>query len=72
MNPHRVNPLLWHQSVGMARQTCARVFRDGGTPADALAAFGLAVPQSAPADWSHVVETIAAALCSSEPLRRAA
>ena len=33
--PRSVSPAHWHQSVGYARQACARVFRDGGSPADA-------------------------------------
>ncbi len=45
MSPHHVNPLQWHQAVGVARQSCARFFRDGGTPADALGAFGVAADE---------------------------
>ena len=41
MSPRYINPVQWQQSIGYARQACARLFRDGGTPADALAAFGL-------------------------------
>ena len=41
MSFNHVNPLQWHQAVGVARQSCARFFRDGGAPADALLAFGL-------------------------------
>lgn len=67
--PAHINPLQWHQSVGYARQACARVFRDGGRPADAVAAFGL---EGAPGDdWSRAVERIAEALASA-PLKRAA
>ena len=58
MTPNNVNPVQWQQSVGYARSVCARVFRDGGQPADALAAFGFAAA-SAPADWSTVVDRIA-------------
>lgn len=69
MTPEHINPLQWHQALGVARQSCARFFRDGGTPADALAAFGL--KQSAASDWSHAVERIAEVLCAA-PQRRAA
>ena len=41
MSPRYINPVQWQQSIGYARQACARLFRDGSTPADALAAFGL-------------------------------
>jgi hypothetical protein len=70
MGPAHVNPLQWHQAVGVARQSCARFFRDGGSPADALAAFGLA-PDAQAGDWGKTVEAIAQVLCAT-PLRRAA
>jgi len=67
--PRSVNPAHWHQSVGYARQACARVFRDGGSPAEAVAAFG--VKTDTPPDWSRAVEIIADALCT-RPARRVA
>lgn len=41
MAPHYVNPSQWQQNVGFARDACAQIFRDGGSPADAMKAFGL-------------------------------
>ena len=70
MNPHHVNPLQWHQAIGIARQTCARVFRDGGTPADALKAFGVAA-EGRVAQWDKAVDAIAEVLCAA-PVKRAA
>ena len=70
MFPHHINPLQWSQAAGYARQACARIFRDGGSPADALSAFGIGMP-SAEADWSVAVDRIAQALCAS-PQRKAA
>ena len=67
--PDHINPVQWHHAVGYARQACARIFRDGGTPRDAAAAFGLATRQAG--DWSKTVELIAEALCA-QPLRKAA
>ena len=67
--PDHINPFHWHQSVGYARQACARIFRDGGSPADAVKAFGCIEPPKA--DWGSAVEIIAERLCS-QPLRRAA
>lgn len=67
--PRHVNPAHWHQSVGYARQACARVFRDGGSPAEAVAAFGIKA-EGRP-DWSRAVEQIAEALCA-RPARRVA
>ena len=69
LGPDHINPVQWHQSLGYARQACARVFRDGGAPRDALEAFGLTAPNGA--DWSKAVETIAEVLCA-RPLRKAA
>jgi hypothetical protein len=70
MFPRHINPVQWQQSIGYARQVCARFFRDGGSPADALAAFG--VNGSEPAgSWSIAVERIALALCAPA-MRKAA
>lgn len=68
-SPGHINPMEWHQSMGLARQACARIFRDGGTPGDALAAFGVA--PVAQVDWSRAVDIIAEAL-STPALRRVA
>ncbi len=69
LGPQNVNPILWNQSVGYARQICARIFRDGGSPADAVVAFEIAGEKAT--DWSKAVELIAEAL-SSAPTKRAA
>ncbi len=71
MSPHHVNPLQWHQAVGVARQSCARFFRDGGTPADALGAFGVAADEKMTEDWGRAVDAIATVLCAA-PTKRAA
>lgn len=72
MIPDHINPLQWHQAMGFARQSCARVFRDGGTPAEALKAFGIAASAvDAKLDWDKVVERVAEVLCA-QPQRRAA
>ena len=55
--PDHTDPAQWNQSLGLARQTCARVFRDGGSPADAIAAFGL--DAGTVTDWSKAVGLIA-------------
>jgi hypothetical protein len=59
----KINPLQWHPAMGVARQICARVFRDGGTPADAVTAFGLSIGGSKTLTWSKAVEAIAHGLC---------
>ncbi len=71
MTPENINPLQWHQAIGVARQSCARFFRDGGNPADAMRAFGLTPEQENCADWCRAVEAIATTLCSA-PIRSAA
>ncbi len=69
--PAHVDALHWHQSIGYARQACARIFRDGGTAMDAVRAFGIATDQVS--DWSKAVDAIANALVSyPHPVRRAA
>ena len=70
MSPRYINPVQWQQSIGYARQVCARLFRDGGTPADALAAFNVTGTEPT-SDWSTAVERIAHTLCAP-PLRKAA
>lgn len=69
--PSHISPAQWQQSIGYSRQSCARVFRDGGTPLDALAAFGLTASASEPANWDRAVDAIASLLCQQQ-LRRAA
>lgn len=71
MIPEHVNPIEWHQAVGIARQSCARFFRDGGSAADAMRAFG-APATAETADWSKAVEAIARMLCARPERRRAA
>ena len=73
MTPDHINPLQWHEAMGVARQSCARVFRDGGSPGDALAAFGLGGKSLVEREnnWDRVVSLIAEVLCA-KPVRRAA
>lgn len=61
MAPSYRNAFEWHHAQGVARHACARVFRDGGSAADAMRVFGL--PSSSP-DWCRAVDAIAASLCA--------
>ena len=71
MTPEYVDQMQWHQTLGFARQVCARVFRDGGAPADALKAFGLGSHvATVKDDWSKAVELIAEVMCA--PVQRSA
>ncbi len=69
MSPHHINPAQWQQAMGYARQACARIFRDGGSPTEACRAFGLSGESAA--DWSIAVDRIALVLCAPT-LRKAA
>lgn len=71
MLKEHINPLHWHQSLGFARQSCARFFRDGRTPGEAMRAFGLAVSEDQQPDWGKAVDAIAEVLCA-QPQRLAA
>ncbi len=69
--PAHLNPIQWHQALSVSRQTCARVFRDGGTPEEAIAAFGLAAQRDEKLSWEKAVDLIAAEICA-HPVARAA
>jgi hypothetical protein len=69
MSPHHVNSVQWQQAMGYARQACARIFRDGGSPTEACRAFGLMAEPTG--DWSVAVDRIALALCAPS-VRKAA
>jgi hypothetical protein len=68
--PNHINPIQWQQTLGLARTACARIFRDGGQPADALAAFGIGENASG-IDWSTATDRIAASMCQPK-MRKAA
>lgn len=70
VNPDHISPVQWSQAMGVARQVCARIFRDGGSPTDALTAFGMDPPGSV-VGWDQAVERLALEICR-EPVRRAA
>ena len=67
--PDHINPIQWQQALGVARQISARVFRDGGSAADALTSMGLAVSHDI--TWEKAVDHIAEELCA-HPLPMAA
>jgi hypothetical protein len=69
--PNNVNPIQWQQTLGLARTACARIFRDGGQPVDALGAFGIADAATMELDWSTAVDRIASSMCQPK-MRKAA
>jgi hypothetical protein len=62
LEPRHVRPQQWRQALDVSRETCARFFRDGRSPADVLRACGLR-PLGL-VDWSHVVNVIAEIHCA--------
>ena len=69
MFPRHINAVQWEQAIGYARAACARIFRDGGTPAGALSAFGL--DGAVGAGWGTAVDRIAQALCTPQQRKAA-
>ena len=65
MFPRHVNPVQWQLAMDYARSLARRIFRDGGSAADALSAFDLAPAATTP-DWNTSVNRIAEALCGSQ------
>ncbi|MGI9408248.1 MAG: hypothetical protein ACR2O4_17860 [Hyphomicrobiaceae bacterium] len=61
--PTHINAAQWDHAVGYARQSCARIFRHGGTPSDAMSSFGLAGRKQS-VNWGSAVESIAMSLCA--------
>jgi hypothetical protein len=70
-SPSHINSLQWHHAQSIARQTCARVFRNGGQPADALLEFSLKMTETNKLGWGRAVELITESLCQL-PLKMAA
>ena len=67
--PEYLSPIQWQQAIAVSRQECARIFCDGGTPGDALVAFGLKADDSV--NWERAVDQIAGEMCA-RPVMRAA
>ncbi len=56
-----IDPKQKAYTISIARQACARVFRDGGAPSDALDAFGLTAGDRS-VGWQDAVDLIANAI----------
>jgi hypothetical protein len=70
LEPRHVRPQQWRQAIDVARETCARLFADGRSPADAVRAHGLA--PSGFVDWRHAVNVIAEVHCAPAESRQVA
>ena len=62
-SPAHANAMQWHHAQSLARQTCARVFRDGGQPVDALREFNVTLSDTRKLGWGRAVEVISESLC---------
>lgn len=69
--PDHVNPIQWHQALAVSRQACADVFRDGGSPHDAVRPYRADMVKADDVTWDKAVSIIANALCA-RPMARAA
>jgi hypothetical protein len=67
LEPRHVRPQQWRQAVNVARETCARLFADGRSPADAVHAHGIAA--SGRVDWAFAVNVIAEIHCAPAECR---
>ena len=70
LEPQRVHPLRWRQSVDVSREVCARFFRDGRSPADAVRSCGLALSEAA--TWAQAVNVLAELHCAPQAAQRVA
>jgi hypothetical protein len=58
----------WTEAVGRAHDYCSAIGRRGGSPIDAVRAYGLFKLDSDPADWEKAEQLIALAMCRPGPL----
>jgi hypothetical protein len=70
LEPRHVRPQQWRQAIDVSRETCARFFRGGRSPADAVRAYG--IPASGSATWVHAINVIAEIHCAPAESRQVA
>ncbi|MEO0730388.1 MAG: hypothetical protein AAFR23_01425 [Pseudomonadota bacterium] len=72
MAPKHMAPAQWTTAQGVARAVCAKVFREGGSPVDALRLNGVSV-EADPAEmsWSQAVDLLANAVAQTASAPRA-
>ncbi len=64
---NQLNPGQWTEAVGRAQNYCAAIDRRGGTPIDAVRAYGLFKLDDEPSDWTKAEQIIALAMCKPTP-----
>jgi hypothetical protein len=65
MKPENVTPTQWQAALSIASSVCDPIRKGGGTPDDALRAFGLHASGLGPDEWHKVHNWIATAACSN-------
>ena len=54
-----INPLQWHDAIGMASEFCADLAEKGCLPEDAVKAYGLKEDDIDTQDWDKAAQLIA-------------
>ncbi len=62
---NQINPAQWTEAVGRAHNYCEAIDRRGGTPVDAVRAYGLFKLERDPSDWNKAELIIALAMCNT-------
>ncbi len=60
---NQINPSAWTEAIDRAHNYCTAIDRRGGTPTDAVRAYGLFKLDSDPSDWDKAEQIIALAMC---------
>ncbi len=60
---NQINSTQWTEAVGRARNYCTAIDRRGGSPLDAVRAYGLFELDQEPSDWEKARQIIALAMC---------
>lgn len=63
INQTHINSAQWTEAVGRAHDYCSAIGRRGGSPIDAVRAYGLFKLDIDPADWDKAEVIIALAMC---------
>ncbi len=61
---NQITPRQWTEAIGRARNYCTAIDRRGGTPLDAVRAYGLFKLEKDPSDWDKAELIIALAMCA--------
>ncbi|MCF6199031.1 MAG: hypothetical protein L3J67_06460 [Hyphomicrobiaceae bacterium] len=62
---NQINPAQWTEAVGRAHNYCEAIDRRGGSPKDAVRAYGLFKLENDPSDWDKAELIIALAMCNT-------